>query len=521
MKKKLKRLEDTRLSQAKHRNNKQLTLKRLIEKHPNVAQEYSFSLYDQARQPRVEQRAQSALLSVIVEIASRGAAADSTRNSNLISPCMALDDLSERLKLRGFVLSRSTTYLRLLPRLSNSTEGKRHVQTVPARLIKASNDEHKSHDDQYFATNIINHLKILAGSFGLPAARRQAPLLMHLDYKIRLPDHAFVVAPRHKLIPSVMKVNGKCKPIVIICVDGENTLFYKYHANFIFSCKCGPDENPRYSETLAGGVNLFKKYELYCFFMVTNCPDRSAFNMVERKMAPLSNQLADKHINFFVLHHFSIIIIIIIELILPYDHYGSHLDNGGNTIDTELEIRNFKRAGNCLAEVWVSSPLIRIQLTSYSKIIAERFLPAPFTFKVSPSGISVAELNNKHGRFVDLLQRLQFDNILATTNAAYDYNCPSVQRELQQRTCSNCASYHPSAVAMKRHKRIHSPKDFKEQQKMILKTKQQSHVIDCSHSKSEEAYQNIATLPDTINPIHGAPLIENIFDFLASDFIEI
>ncbi|CAF1447480.1 unnamed protein product [Rotaria magnacalcarata] len=166
MKKKLKRLEDTRLSQAKHRNNKQLTLKRLIEKHPNVAQEYSFSLYDQARQPRVEQRAQSALLSVIVEIASRGAAADSTRNSNLISPCMALDDLSERLKLRGFVLSRSTTYLRLLPRLSNSTEGKRHVQTVPARLIKASNDEHKSHDDQYFATNIINHLKILAGSFG-------------------------------------------------------------------------------------------------------------------------------------------------------------------------------------------------------------------------------------------------------------------------------------------------------------------------------------------------------------------
>jgi hypothetical protein len=37
---------------------------------------------------------------------------------------------------------------------------------------------------------------------GLPAARRQAPLLMRLDYKIRLPDHDFVVAPLHKLIPS-------------------------------------------------------------------------------------------------------------------------------------------------------------------------------------------------------------------------------------------------------------------------------------------------------------------------------
>ena len=37
---------------------------------------------------------------------------------------------------------------------------------------------------------------------GLPAARKQAPLLMHLDYKISLPDHDFVIASGHKLIPS-------------------------------------------------------------------------------------------------------------------------------------------------------------------------------------------------------------------------------------------------------------------------------------------------------------------------------
>ena len=39
-------------------------------------------------------------------------------------------------------------------------------------------------------------------SIGLPAARKQAPLLIHLDYKISLPDHDFVIAPGHKLIPS-------------------------------------------------------------------------------------------------------------------------------------------------------------------------------------------------------------------------------------------------------------------------------------------------------------------------------
>jgi hypothetical protein len=49
---------------------------------------------------------------VIIEIASRGAAADPNRSSNLISPCMTLDDLTERLQERGFVLSRSSTYLR-------------------------------------------------------------------------------------------------------------------------------------------------------------------------------------------------------------------------------------------------------------------------------------------------------------------------------------------------------------------------------------------------------------------------
>ncbi|CAF4254059.1 unnamed protein product, partial [Rotaria sordida] len=135
---------------------------------------------------------------------------------------------------------------------------------------------------------------------------------MHLEYKISIPDHDFVVALGHKLIPSVyaacvinekqevtysgptyislrsgkhdsstaethhydfsllfksqefeqvMKHNGKCKPIVIITVDG------------------GPDENPRYSKTLAGGVQLFKKYELDCLFVASNCPGRSAFNM--------------------------------------------------------------------------------------------------------------------------------------------------------------------------------------------------------------------------------------------------
>ncbi len=36
---------------------------------------------------------------------------------------------------------------------------------------------------------------------GLPAAKLQAPMLMHLDYRVRLPDHDWTVAPRHQLTP--------------------------------------------------------------------------------------------------------------------------------------------------------------------------------------------------------------------------------------------------------------------------------------------------------------------------------
>ena len=40
--------------------------------------------------------------------------------------------------------------------------------------------------------------------------------------------------------------------------------------------------------------------------------------------------------------------IILLGLILPYDYYGAHLDGSENTIDKQLEIRNFKRAGRLL-----------------------------------------------------------------------------------------------------------------------------------------------------------------------------
>jgi hypothetical protein len=131
-------------------------------------------------------------------------------------------------------VSRSAVYLRLLPKRSVSIEGKRHVSTVPVRLIRAQNDHHSKHVDMWFCSATIRRLEELASllgpkivtflsqddkakvPIGLTAANKQAPLLMHVEYRVTLPDHDWVIAGKHKLTPSVyagidIKENGMGK----------------------------------------------------------------------------------------------------------------------------------------------------------------------------------------------------------------------------------------------------------------------------------------------------------------------
>ena len=39
--------------------------------------------------------------------------------------------------------------------------------------------------------------------------------------------------------------------------------------------------------------------------------------------------------------------------VLPeHQHFGAHLDDKGNTIDRQLELKNFEQAGKILGEIW-------------------------------------------------------------------------------------------------------------------------------------------------------------------------
>ena len=123
---------------------------------------------------------------------------------------------------RGYTLKRSAVYPHLLPRNAKTREGKRHVTTAPVKLISTKNSKHQSHQSTKFAKATINGLEELAGLLGpgevtfhsqdnkakvligITAASKQPLLLMHMEYKVTLPDHDYVIAPQHKLIPSVI-----------------------------------------------------------------------------------------------------------------------------------------------------------------------------------------------------------------------------------------------------------------------------------------------------------------------------
>jgi len=521
--------------QKKFRQSKRAALEDICSENPDILKK--LKLRNSAGRPNLE-KDQPLLLQTIAEIAMFGSSTDERRRNEVIRSCQSLDSLHAELVKKGFSISRMGTYLRLLPRNSNTIEGKRHVSTVPVKLIRAQTDLHKSHVDTSFAVTSIRYLECLASllgprevffmsqddkarvPIGVTAAKKQAPLLMHLEYRIKLPDHDWVVADRHKLIPSVyaaivIKEKGMGRPeavtysgpTYVAIRSGKhssstasthsadlNTLldieaFGSLAKNDVGAVKPilivtvdgGADENPRYTKVITWAVHHFKEMDLDALFVATNAPGRSAFNRVERRMAPLSHELSG--------------------LVLPHDYFGTHLDNSGKTVDEVLEAQNFEKAGQVLGEVWSAMKIdgypvearyippgepdlpanqsqtwyknhvrqsqyllqivkcenlecCAIPRSSLRTILPEGFLPPPLMVWQSESGLAAADIASPDGKFLDLFSRLaiRLEPKAAGFKAVpYDFYCPSVRAQLSIRSCKTCGIYHSSKKAMEAH----------------------------------------------------------------------
>ena len=82
------------------------------------------------------------------------------------------------------------------------------------------------------------------------------------------------------------------------------------------------DEAQRFPKPLSTAVSLFKQMKFDALIHDVNAAGLSAFNPVERRMTPLSHDLAG--------------------LILPHDHYGTHLNSSG-----KKWMKNWRKKFSC------------------------------------------------------------------------------------------------------------------------------------------------------------------------------
>ena len=219
---KLKRKQVEQQAQQRLREKKAKTLQEIKEDHPDISDKITKLQVRKGvpGRPPIEE-SQAGLHQAILSIIMPESGADERRRTEIYQSVKTLDGLKSALIERGYTLSRTATYYRLLPASARHTDAKRHVYTVPVKLCKAQNDLRKPHMDGHFAMASVKHANELAAMFsaenvfylsqddkarvpiGLPVSQRQTALLMHVEYKVKLPDHTFPIGEKHKLIPSV------------------------------------------------------------------------------------------------------------------------------------------------------------------------------------------------------------------------------------------------------------------------------------------------------------------------------
>ena len=218
--KKLESLKKDAERQKKRRAAKRNLDIELSKESENAAQKLKNYTRPSPGRPPVEERYEN-LHQEIMEIAQPNSATNDRRRNEVIHLYRSLTSYSQELENRNIFISRQTFYLRLLPHRPSNKHGKTHVRTVPVRVQKPSNTARKKHRDGNFTFATRHDIQSVVSTFGpdavtvismddkakiplgITAVAKQTAMVMSMEYQVRLPDHDFVVAPSHKLIPSV------------------------------------------------------------------------------------------------------------------------------------------------------------------------------------------------------------------------------------------------------------------------------------------------------------------------------
>ncbi|ESO11249.1 hypothetical protein HELRODRAFT_183352 [Helobdella robusta] len=427
--------------QKKFRIDKKEILQKVIEENPELAKKLKTK--ESPGRPSIVSE-QPDLLKSILDIAEFGCSADERRRMETLRCVKTLDELHKELLNMG------------LPD-HDWVIGDRHklIPSVYAGLVISEKGYGAKEAVTYSGPTFISVRSEKHSSSNAMSHARDFERLMKL--------------PEFDTITKTMDQNAK--PIFIFFVDG------------------GPDENPKYPHTIQSAIRQFKKYNLDTIFIATNAPGRSAFNQVERRMAPLSRELSG--------------------VILLHDFYGSHLDINGKTIDEKLEILNFEHA------VPGSNMLYRAT-SPFFNFFPQRFLPAPLPLVYSPS-ISIAKSTEDVGKFMSLFQNEAFAN----RTLPYDFHCPSVSSTVPTRVCIDCGLYCASLEMLKSHRKsIHNRiVNTKKKPKKIIKKRNEELLVQLDDDVEWMNRENVECIEETEedeNPVNNEVPIISIQTHLES-----
>ncbi|CAG8820678.1 40192_t:CDS:2 [Gigaspora margarita] len=218
--------------------------------------------------------------------------------------------------------------VRIIENLCKNLEENYGVYMVSVASV--SHTKTHEHPDTHYCFASIKYAKQFASFFanmliiisqdnkakidlGVSAISRTFHRLQSINDPICIPDHDFwqlAIFVRHQWSLGTSSLTH----IQDLEMDGE------------------PDKNPRHLKNIKSYCLLFQKFNLDDLTVRTNAPGQSKYNPVERGMTTLSCKLAG--------------------VVLPIDHFGTHLNSQSKVINPELALKNFKYAGEALCDIW-------------------------------------------------------------------------------------------------------------------------------------------------------------------------
>ncbi|CAG8763571.1 24730_t:CDS:2, partial [Cetraspora pellucida] len=204
----------------------------------------------------------------------------------------------------------------------DSLQSKRHHYSMSIQVNSVLRNEMPKHIDEYYCLHIVKGAKQFAYSFAshsviilqddkakvpldISAVGRTFKTLQTVQEPVTIPDHNFSKGKKQKLIPSVY--------LTIDINNSDNSLHN--------ALKCKDEVKPIL-------VLLVDDY----FIIQTHISGQSIYNPVECNMSTLSGKLAG--------------------IVLPINHFGSHLNSSDDVIDSKLANQNFNYAGERLCDIW-------------------------------------------------------------------------------------------------------------------------------------------------------------------------